>query len=167
MTAMTHIAIQESLNGRPSIGSKRSATSNTGECDLHATEQRQQSIGNGSPTETGNKPMRATIMYRAGDVRIENVPDVTITNPTDALIRIARACICGSDLWPYNELEATEAGRRMGHEAVGVVEAVGADVHTVKRGDVVVMPFAYSDGTRMFCDEGLQTSCVHGGFFGV
>jgi threonine dehydrogenase-like Zn-dependent dehydrogenase len=55
----------------------------------------------------------------------------------------------------------------MGHEAVGVVEAVGADVHTVKRGDVVVMPFAYSDGTRMFCDEGLQTSCVHGGFFGV
>ena len=111
--------------------------------------------------------MRATVMYRAGDVRIENVPDATIVHPTDAVIRITRACICGSDLWPYNELEPTETGRRMGHEAIGVVEAVGADVRTVKRGDVVVMPFAYSDGTCMFCDEGLQTSCIHGGFFGT
>jgi len=111
--------------------------------------------------------MRATVMYRAGDVRIENVPDATIVNPTDAVIRITRACICGSDLWPYNELEPTPAGRRMGHEAIGVVEAVGADVRTVRRGEVVVMPFAYSDGTCMFCDDGLQTSCIHGGFFGT
>ena len=111
--------------------------------------------------------MRATVMYRAGDVRIENVPDATIVNPTDAVIRITRACICGSDLWPYHELEPVEKGRRMGHEAIGVVEAVGADVRTVKRGDVVVMPFAYSDGTCMFCEEGLQTSCIHGGFFGT
>jgi threonine dehydrogenase-like Zn-dependent dehydrogenase len=111
--------------------------------------------------------MRATVMYRAGDVRIENVPDAAIVKPTDAVIRITRACICGSDLWPYNELEPTDTGRRMGHEAIGIVEAVGADVRTIKRGDVVVMPFAYSDGTCMFCDEGLQTSCVHGGFFGV
>ena len=111
--------------------------------------------------------MRATVMYRAGDVRIENVPDATIMHPTDAVIRITRACICGSDLWPYNELAPIETGRRMGHEAIGVVEAVGADVRTVKRGDVVVMPFAYSDGTCMFCDEGLQTSCIHGGFFGT
>jgi len=111
--------------------------------------------------------MRATIMYRAGDVRIENVPDATIVHPTDAVIRITRACICGSDLWPYNELAPTPAGRPMGHEAIGVVEAVGADVRTVRRGDVVVMPFAYSDGTCKFCDEGLQTSCIHGGFFGT
>ena len=111
--------------------------------------------------------MRATVMYRAGDVRVEKVPDATIIYPTDALIRITRACICGSDLWPYNELEPTETGRRMGHEAIGVVEDAGADVHTVKRGDVVVMPFAYSDGTCMFCDDGLQTSCTHGGFFGT
>lgn len=111
--------------------------------------------------------MRATVMYRAGDVRIENVPDPTIVNPTDAVIRITRACICGSDLWPYKELEPTATGRRMGHEAIGIVEAIGADVRTVKRGDVVVMPFAYSDGTCMFCDEGLQTSCIHGGFFGA
>ena len=111
--------------------------------------------------------MRATVMYRAGEVRIENVPDATIVHPTDAVIRITRACICGSDLWPYNELEPTPAGRRMGHEAIGVVEAVGADVRTVRRGDVVVMPFAYSDGTCMFCDDGLQTSCILGGFFGT
>lgn len=111
--------------------------------------------------------MRATVMYRAGDVRIENIPDATIVNPTDAVIRITRACICGSDLWPYNELEPTATGRCMGHEAIGVVEAVGGDVRTVKRGDVVVMPFAFSDGTCMFCGEGLQTSCTHGGFFGT
>jgi hypothetical protein len=111
--------------------------------------------------------MRAAVMYKAGDVRIENIPDATIVNPTDAVIRITRACICGSDLWPYNELGPTAAGRRMGHEAIGVVEAVGADVRTVKRGDVVVMPFAYSDGTCTFCDDGLQTSCIHGGFFGT
>jgi threonine dehydrogenase-like Zn-dependent dehydrogenase len=111
--------------------------------------------------------MRATVMYRAGDVRIENIPDATLVHPTDAVIRVTRACICGSDLWPYHELAPVETGRRMGHEAIGVVEAVGADVRTVKRGDVVVMPFAYSDGTCMFCDEGLQTSCTHGGFFGT
>src|SRR5436190_6060504 len=106
-------------------------------------------------------------MYRAGDVRVENVPDATVVNPTDALVRITRACICGSDLWPYKELEPTEAGRLMGHEAIGVVEAVGAEVRTVKKGDFVVMPFAYSDGTCAFCHEGLHTSCVHGGFFGT
>jgi threonine dehydrogenase-like Zn-dependent dehydrogenase len=111
--------------------------------------------------------MLATIMYRAGDVRIENVPDARVIESTDALIRISAACICGSDLWPYKELKAGERGRRMGHEAIGVVESVGADARTVKPGDVVVMPFAYSDGTCSFCQEGLHTSCVHGGFFGV
>jgi len=111
--------------------------------------------------------MRATVMYRAGDVRVENVADQTIVNATDALIRVTRACICGSDLWPYKELAPVEGGRRMGHEAIGVVEAVGKDVRRIKSGDIVVMPFAYSDGTCEFCHEGLQTSCVHGGFFGV
>jgi threonine dehydrogenase-like Zn-dependent dehydrogenase len=111
--------------------------------------------------------MRATVMYSAGDVRIENVPDPTIIDPTDALVRVTRACICGSDLWPYRTLEPSGTGRRMGHEAIGVVEAVGAGVRTLKTGDLVVMPFAYSDGTCAFCHEGLQTSCVHGGFFGI
>jgi len=110
--------------------------------------------------------MRATVMYRAGDVRIEKVPDAALLNPTDAVIRVTRACICGSDLWPYKLLEPTQRGVRMGHEAIGVVETVGAEVRRVKRGDFVVMPFAYSDGTCGFCHEGLNTSCVHGGFFG-
>ena len=110
--------------------------------------------------------MRATIMYGAGDVRIETVPDARLIEPTDALITVGRACICGSDLWPYNLMEPAGTGRPMGHEAIGVVDAVGADVHTLKAGDVVVMPFAFSDGTCIFCHEGLQTSCVHGGFFG-
>jgi threonine dehydrogenase-like Zn-dependent dehydrogenase len=110
--------------------------------------------------------MRATVMFSAGDVRIEDVPDASIAEPTDALVRVTRACICGSDLWPYASMEPTETGRRMGHEAVGVVEEVGDDVQTVKPGDVVVMPFAFSDGTCVFCHEGLHTACLHGGFFG-
>jgi threonine dehydrogenase-like Zn-dependent dehydrogenase len=111
--------------------------------------------------------MRATVMYGAGDVRIETVPDARLNEPTDALVRVSRAAICGSDLWPYKTMEHSETGRRMGHEAIGVVEAIGTDVRTVKVGDVVVMPFAYSDGTCAFCHEGLQTSCIHGGFFGT
>lgn len=111
--------------------------------------------------------MRATVMYKAGDVRIENVPDPGIQEPTDAVLRVTRACICGSDLWPYKLLEPVSAGRRMGHEAIGIIEAVGRDVHRVKVGDLVVMPFAYSDGTCDFCHDGLPTSCVHGGFFGI
>src|SRR5205823_1778093 len=94
------------------------------------------------------------------------VPDATIVDPTDALVRVTRACICGSDLWPYSSMEPSETGQSMGHEAIGVVEEVGADVSAVKRGDLVVMPFAFSDGTCAFCHEGLHTACVHAGFFG-
>src|SRR4051812_42466831 len=110
--------------------------------------------------------MRGTVMYAAGDVRIENVPDPTIQESTDAVIRVTRACICGSDLWPYQSLGEGDGARVMGHEAIGVVEEMGSEVGTVKVGDVVVMPFAFSDGTCLFCDEGLQTECIHGGFFG-
>jgi threonine dehydrogenase-like Zn-dependent dehydrogenase len=111
--------------------------------------------------------MRATIMYKAGDVRIENVPDAELMEPTDAVIRVTSGCICGSDLWPYKELEPVQGGRPMGHEAIGVVESVGTDVRRIKRGDLVVMPFAFSDGTCDLCHEGLQTACSHGGYFGV
>ena len=112
--------------------------------------------------------MRATVMFGAGDVRIENVPDARIIEPTDVVLVVSRACICGSDLWPYRGVEEIpDGGRRMGHEAIGVVDAVGADVRTMKVGDLVIMPFAYSDGTCVFCHEALHTSCVHGGFFGV
>src|SRR3954462_7062845 len=110
--------------------------------------------------------MRATLMYRAGDVRSVDVSDPSIVDPTDAIVRVTSACICGSDLWPYAEMEPSETGQSMGHEAIGVVEDVGADVQTIKRGDLVVMPFAYSDGTCDFCHEGLHTACVHVGFFG-
>src|SRR5437868_2877026 len=109
--------------------------------------------------------MRATIMPKAHDVRIDNVPDAAIKDPTDAVIRITRACICGSDLWPYNGGPNVE-GQRMGHEAIGVVEDVGRDVQRIKRGQVVIMPFADSDGTCLFCEEGLPTACIHRGFFG-
>jgi len=110
--------------------------------------------------------MRATIMYAAGDVRVENVPDAIIVEPSDAIVRVTRACICGSDLWPYRSMARTEAGQSMGHEALGIVEAVGRAVTKIKAGDAVIMPFAYSDGRCEFCHEGLQTACVHGGFFG-
>ena len=110
--------------------------------------------------------MRATIMFGPGDVRIENVPDAQLRDSTDALVRVTRAAVCGSDLWPYNQMEPTESGRRMGHEFIGVVEAVGAEVRSLKAGDVVVAPFLWSDGTCVFCREGLHSSCLHGGRYG-
>jgi threonine dehydrogenase-like Zn-dependent dehydrogenase len=111
--------------------------------------------------------MRATVMYGAGDVGIEDVSDARLVERSDALVAVTRGSICGSDLWPYKTMEHSATGRRMGHEAIGVVEGVGEDVRTVKPGDFVVMPFAFSDGTCAFCHEGLQTSCIHGGFFGT
>jgi threonine dehydrogenase-like Zn-dependent dehydrogenase len=110
--------------------------------------------------------MRATVMYGAHDVRVETVPDARLVEPTDALVRVTRTCICGSDLWPYNSMAPSQIGNRMGHEFVGVVEAIGSDVWTVKNGDLVVAPFAWSDGTCEFCQQGLQTSCLHGGWWG-
>jgi threonine dehydrogenase-like Zn-dependent dehydrogenase len=110
--------------------------------------------------------MRATLMHGAGDVRIETVPDAGLVDATDALVHVTRAAICGSDLWPYKSMEHSETGRRMGHEFIGVVEAAGSDVRTVKAGDLVVAPFVWSDGTCVFCQEGLQTSCLHGGRYG-
>ena len=110
--------------------------------------------------------MRATVMYGAGDVRIETVPDARLIEPTDALVHVTRAAICGSDLWPYKTMAHSETGRRMGHEFIGVVEAVGADVRTVKSGDLVLAPFLISDGSCVFCREGLTSACLHGGRYG-
>ena len=110
--------------------------------------------------------MRATVMYGAGDVRVEDVPDARLIEPTDALVRVTRAAICGSDLWPYKSMPHDDAGRRMGHEFIGVVEAVGSDVATIKAGDLVVSPFLWSDGSCVFCREGLQSECLHGGRYG-
>ena len=105
-------------------------------------------------------------MHGAGDVRIENVPDARLLEANDALVRVTRAGICGSDLWPYKSMEPSEAGRRMGHEFIGVVDAVGADVQTVSAGDFVASPFKWSDGTCVLCREGLQSECLHGGRYG-
>ncbi len=111
--------------------------------------------------------MRATVFHGTGDVRVENVPDPVIKQPTDAIVRITHACICGSDLWFYRGVaEAWQSGWRTGHEWMGIVEDVGAEVKTIKRGDRVLAPFAYSDGKCEFCAKGLQTSCVQGGFWG-
>lgn len=110
--------------------------------------------------------MKATYLYGAGDVRVVDAPDPVLSDPTDAVIRVARACVCGSDLWPFAEMEATEGGQAMGHEAIGVVEDVGADVRGLKRGDLVIMPMFASDGTCDLCQEGLPFGCSHISFFG-
>ncbi|MFF3036716.1 zinc-binding dehydrogenase [Arthrobacter citreus] len=109
--------------------------------------------------------MKATYMFGAGDVRIIDAPDPVLKDSTDALVRIVRACVCGSDLHPYHSMPGTPEGVSMGHEFIGVVDEVGSDVRTLVPGDLVIAPFAFSDGTCEFCREGLQTSCVHGGFW--
>jgi threonine dehydrogenase-like Zn-dependent dehydrogenase len=109
--------------------------------------------------------MRATFIYGAGDVRVIDVPDPVIQQPTDALVRVVRSCICGSDLHPYHSKPVTPGGASIGHEFLGVVDDIGSDVSTIKKGDLVIAPFAWSDGTCEFCREGLQTSCRHGGFW--
>jgi len=105
-------------------------------------------------------------MYGAGDVRVESVPNPTIQEPTDAIVRIVAGCICGSDLWPFASRKPTETGSRMGHEFVGIVEELGSATSGLNIGDFVIAPFVASDGTCDFCLEGLQTSCRHGGHWG-
>ncbi|MFI6445317.1 zinc-dependent alcohol dehydrogenase family protein [Kitasatospora sp. NPDC050543] len=110
--------------------------------------------------------MRATVIHGPHDIRIEEVPDAAIRRPTDAVVRVLNACICGSDLWAYRGVAARTAGQRIGHEFLGVVEETGAEVRGVRAGDLVVAPFVWSDGTCEYCVQGLQTSCPHGGFWG-
>ena len=111
--------------------------------------------------------MRASVYYAPGDVRVENVPDPKIEQPTDAIARITHACICGSDLWFYRGLDDWKPGWRTGHEWMGVIEEVGSEVKNIKKGDRVLAPFAFSDGTCEFCGKGLQTSCLQGSFWGM
>lgn len=110
--------------------------------------------------------MRAVMMYGAGDVRVETVPDPEIVAPTDAIVRALRACVCGSDLHPYHSMPSGDEGRPMGHELLGIVEEVGADVRSVRPGQIVIVPFVYSDNTCALCRDGIHTSCVNGGFYG-
>jgi threonine dehydrogenase-like Zn-dependent dehydrogenase len=111
--------------------------------------------------------MRAALMYGAGDVRVETIADPTIQHPTDAIVRVVRACVCGSDLHPYHSMPASGQGQQMGHEFLGIVEQIGVDVATVRAGDLVVASFSYQDNTCEFCRAGVQTACSHpqAGFF--
>ena len=110
--------------------------------------------------------MRATLIHGPRDIRVEDVPDPQVLRPTDAVVRVVAACVCGSDLWPYRGVTETSAPRRIGHELVGVVEDVGSEVTTVRTGDFVIAPFALSDGTCVHCRNGVQTSCEHGAWWG-
>ncbi len=105
--------------------------------------------------------MRAVVMHAPGDVRVDNIDKPTIVEPTDAIIRVTSACICGSDLWPYRGYEEVNGPTPMGHEYVGVVEEVGADVRDIAIGDLVVGSFVASDNTCEICQAGFQSRCIH------
>lgn len=104
--------------------------------------------------------MRAVILHAPGDIRVEDVPNPTIVEPTDAIIRVTAACICGSDLWPYRGDEPVKRPTQMGHEYVGIVEEVGADVRDIAVGDRVVGSFVASDNTCEICEAGFQSRCI-------
>ena len=105
--------------------------------------------------------MRGVMMYAPGDVRVENRPDPRIEQPTDAIIRLAATCICGSDLWPYRGADALDGPAPMGHEYVGIVEETGSQISTVKSGDFVIGSFFASDNTCQICRAGYQSRCIH------
>ena len=109
--------------------------------------------------------MRAAVFVEPGKIEVAVRPDPQIVQPTDAVVRVALACVCGSDLWFYRGQTPYEADRPVGHEFIGVVEDVGVEVSALHKGDVVIAPFAYSDGTCPHCRAGITTSCIHGGFW--
>ena len=111
--------------------------------------------------------MKATLIYGAGDIRVEDVPDPKLQNASDAIVRITHSCICGSDLWPYKSREQTEQGDRIGHEFIGVVEETGSGVGRIQKGDLVVAPFFYADGTCEYCRAGLTSACPNGNAWGA
>jgi threonine dehydrogenase-like Zn-dependent dehydrogenase len=105
--------------------------------------------------------MRGAVLYAPGDVRFETRDDPAIVEPTDAIIRLSAACVCGSDLWPYRGIEAVQEPAPMGHEYVGIVEEVGNAVSTIKPGQFVIGSFFASDNTCEICQAGYQSSCIH------
>ncbi|MGI5347402.1 zinc-dependent alcohol dehydrogenase family protein [Streptomyces sp. CA-250714] len=105
--------------------------------------------------------MRATLLHSPGDVRVEEIADPQITAPTDAIIRVTAACVCGSDLWPYRGVDSVEGPMPMGHEYIGVVEEIGSEVADVKPGQYVVGSFVASCGTCGICRSGYPSSCVN------
>ena len=98
--------------------------------------------------------MRGAILHAPRDIRVEDRDDPTIEKPTDAVIRLAATCVCGSDLWPYRGIEPIDGPAPMGHEYAGIVEETGREVRSVKPGDFVIGSFMASDGTCEICQAG-------------
>jgi threonine dehydrogenase-like Zn-dependent dehydrogenase len=111
--------------------------------------------------------VKAAIFRERGAVEIGERPDPSIREPTDALVRIVRSCVCGSDLWYYRGESEYAPGSPIGHEFVGIVEKVGNEVRSLTEGDLVIAPFFYSDGTCPNCRAGITSACVRGGAWGV
>jgi threonine dehydrogenase-like Zn-dependent dehydrogenase len=105
--------------------------------------------------------MRGAILHGPRDIRVDDRPDPTIVEPTDAIIRLSATCVCGSDLWPYRGIDAGEGAAPMGHEYCGIVEALGADVKAIRPGQFVIGSFFASDNTCAICRAGYQSSCIH------
>ena len=105
--------------------------------------------------------MKGAVLYGPGDIRFEHRDDPKIVEPTDAILRLATTCVCGSDLWPYRGLQPIDGPTPMGHEYCGVVEEVGSAVKSIKPGQFVVGSFATSDNTCPHCQYGYQSSCIH------
>jgi len=110
--------------------------------------------------------MQGAVLYGPGDVRFEDRDEPRIQAPTDAIIRIAATCVCGSDLWPFRGLDAYAQPTPMGHEYCGVVEEVGKNVQSVRPGQFVIGSFFASDNTCPHCRAGYQTSCRQREFVG-
>ena len=110
--------------------------------------------------------MKATMIHAARDVRLEHQPDPGIQRPSDAIVKVVAACVCGSDLWFYRGDNPIEKPFRIGHEFVGIVQEVGTGVRSLRGGDFVIAPFMYSDNTCPHCLVGLQSACSTGGFWG-
>lgn len=109
--------------------------------------------------------MKAAIFHGPRSIELGERPDPKIQEPTDAVVRVVLGCVCGSDLWYYRGLSPHALGP-IGHEFIGVVEEVGSDVHTIRKGDLVIAPFTYCDGTCANCRAGWPSNCLHGGSFG-
>ncbi|WP_173921812.1 zinc-binding dehydrogenase [Agromyces sp. Marseille-P2726] len=110
--------------------------------------------------------MLATVIHAARDIRVERVPDPELSTGGDAIVRVVASCVCGSALWPYRGITPTREPHRIGHEFVGVVEAVGDRVERVDVGDFVIAPFYVCDNTCINCRNGVSTSCLHGSWWG-
>jgi threonine dehydrogenase-like Zn-dependent dehydrogenase len=104
--------------------------------------------------------MRGAVLYAPGDVRVEEREDPRIVEPTDAILRLSAACVCGSDLWPYRGVDAVQGPSPMGHEYVGVVQEVGRQVQNIRPGQFVVGSFWASDNSCELCQAGYQSACV-------